>query len=144
MKKLFLCICLLLFIFTCDKHESNKNSEVTKNETFNTSTDSIDIKPKVTFVELGSVSCIPCKMMAPVMEAIEKEFGSQIKVVFHDVWKDDAVAKKYGIKLIPTQIFLDSNGVEFFRNEGFLPKENIEKLLEENGLKILKKVEIKK
>ena len=40
---------------------------------------------KVTFVELGSVKCIPCKMMQPIMEEIEKEYGDQVKVVFHDV-----------------------------------------------------------
>jgi len=98
----------------------------------------------VTFVELGSVNCIPCKMMQPVMEAIEEEFGSQIEVVFHDVWKDAEPGRKYGIKLIPTQVFLDETGTEFFRHEGFFPKEDIEKLLVEKGLKIFKQVEIEK
>ncbi|MEE4311293.1 MAG: thioredoxin family protein [candidate division KSB1 bacterium] len=101
-------------------------------------------KPKVTFVELGSVNCIPCKMMQPVMKAIEEEFGSQVKVVFHDVWKDAEPGRKYGIKLIPTQVFLDETGAEFFRHEGFFPKEDIEKLLIEKGLKILKQVDIEK
>ena len=147
MKKFYLLSTLLMFfVITCSKTDSNKKSTNSKNETNITSNDSSDVetKPKVTFVELGSVSCIPCKMMQPVMEAIEEEFGEQLKVVFHDVWKDNTPAQKYGIKLIPTQVFLDSNGVEFFRHEGFLPKETIEKLLVENGLRILKQVEIKK
>lgn len=93
-------------------------------------------KPKVKFVELGSVNCIPCKMMQPVMKAVEEEFGNQIKVIFYDVWKDNAPAKKYGIKLIPTQVFLDKSGKEFFRHEGYFPKEQIEKLLVEKGLKL--------
>lgn len=41
---------------------------------------------KVTFIELGSVKCIPCKEMQPVMKSIEKKYGSQVKVIFHDVW----------------------------------------------------------
>jgi len=94
-------------------------------------------KPKVTFVELGSVNCIPCKKMQPVMKAIEERYGDQIKVVFHDVWKADQkqYAEKYGIKLIPTQVFLDENGKEFFRHEGFYPEAEIDKLLQKKGLK---------
>jgi len=147
MKQIYLFTALLIFlVFACSKTDSNHKSTTLKNETKIASSDSSNVEthPKVTFVELGSVSCIPCKMMQPVMEAIEEEFGDQIKVVFFDVWKDEAPAKKYGIKLIPTQVFLDSNGIEFFRHEGFLPKENIKKLLIEHGLKILKQVEIEK
>ena len=95
------------------------------------------IKPKVTFVELGSVNCIPCKMMQPVMKNIEKKYGSKVKVIFYDVWTQEQrpFAEKYGIKLIPTQVFLDENGKEFFRHEGFYPEEEIHKLLKTKGLK---------
>jgi thioredoxin 1 len=91
-------------------------------------------KAKVTFVELGSVNCIPCKAMQPVMKAVTEEYGDQIKVVFHDVWKDAEPGRKYGIRLIPTQVFLDEKGVEFHRHEGFYPKEDIDKLLQARGL----------
>ena len=92
---------------------------------------------KVTFVELGSVRCIPCKKMQPIMDAIEKEYKDQVKVVFHDVWTSEGkpFASKYKIKLIPTQIFLDSEGKEYFRHEGFFPKEDIIKVLKEKGVK---------
>lgn len=40
---------------------------------------------KVTFIELGSVRCIPCQKMQPVMKHIEENFGKEVKVVFHDV-----------------------------------------------------------
>lgn len=95
-----------------------------------------NIKPKVTFIELGSVSCIPCKKMQPVMKSIEAKYGAQIKVIFYDVWKKDQkqYSQKYGVKLIPTQVFLDSNGKEFFRHEGFYPETEIDKLLAKQGL----------
>ena len=48
---------------------------------------------KVTFVELGSVNCIPCKQMQPIMKSIEEKYGDQVKVIFYDVWKEDQ--KKY-------------------------------------------------
>jgi thioredoxin 1 len=89
---------------------------------------------KVTFVELGSNSCIPCKEMKPVMAAIQETFGEQIEIVFYDVWEDDAPAREYGISMIPTQVFLDENGEEFHRHVGFYPQEEIEALLVERGL----------
>lgn len=93
---------------------------------------------KVTFVELGSVKCIPCKKMQPIMDAIEKEYKDQVKVVFHDVWTSEGkpFASKYKIKLIPTQIFLDSEGNEYFRHEGFFPKEEILKILKMKGVEL--------
>jgi thioredoxin 1 len=95
-------------------------------------------KGPVTFVELGSVNCIPCRQMQPVMKAIEKKYGDQVKVVFYDVWKPEQrkYAEQYGIKLIPTQVFLDASGKEFFRHEGFYPEAEIDKLLQKQGLKI--------
>ena len=95
--------------------------------------------PLVTFVELGSVRCIPCRQMQPVMKSIEKKYGDQIRVIFHDVWQPDQAeqAKVYGIRLIPTQVFLDANGKEFSRHEGFYPEEEIDRLLQKKGLKPL-------
>lgn len=90
--------------------------------------------PKVTFVELGSRGCIPCDEMQPVMKAIESEFGSQVKVIFYDIREDPAPAQEYGIQFIPTQVFLDEQGVEFHRHTGFYPQEKIEALLLKRGL----------
>lgn len=91
---------------------------------------------KVTFVELGSVNCIPCKMMQPVMADIEKEYVGQVKVVFHDVWTKEGrpYGDKYKIRAIPTQVFLDRDGKEFFRHTGFFPKEEIVKVLRKQGV----------
>lgn len=95
-------------------------------------------KPLVTFVELGSVKCVPCRQMQPVMAAIERKYGDQIAVVFYDVWKPDQreYATTYGIRVIPTQVFLDKNGREFFRHEGFYPERAIDSLLQKHGLTI--------
>ena len=95
-----------------------------------------EVKPKVTFIELGSVNCIPCKQMQPVMKSIEEKYGEQIKVVFYDVWKAEQkhYAQKYGIRLIPTQVFLDADGKEFHRHEGFYPETEIDKILKKEGL----------
>jgi len=95
------------------------------------------VEPKVTFIELGSVNCIPCKQMQPVMKSIEEKYGEQVKVIFYDVWKQEQkkYAQQYGIRLIPTQVFLDENGKEFHRHEGFYPEAEIDKILKAKGLK---------
>ena len=89
---------------------------------------------KVTFIELGADSCVPCKEMKPVMKGIEQTFGDQVEVIFYDVWDDPAPANEYGIQMIPTQIFLDESGEEFHRHTGFYPQADIEALLVERGL----------
>ncbi|MGE5313545.1 MAG: thioredoxin family protein [Acidobacteriota bacterium] len=97
--------------------------------------------PKVTFIELGSVNCIPCRKMQPVMKAIEEKYSPLVNVVFYDVWTKEQkpFAQKYGIRLIPTQVFLDESGKEFFRHEGFFPEEEIRRILKERGIAPLKK-----
>jgi thioredoxin 1 len=79
--------------------------------------------------------------MQPVMKAIEEKYGAQVQVLFYDVWKKDQeqYAEKFGIKLIPTQVFLDENGKEFFRHEGFYPEKEIDKLLQSKGIKPINK-----
>ena len=76
-------------------------------------------------VDLGADKCIPCKMMAPILEELKSEYEGRLIVEFIDVWKNPAEAPKYGIKLIPTQIFYDASGKELFRHEGFFSREDI-------------------
>lgn len=96
-----------------------------------------DEKTQITFIELGSVNCIPCKKMQPVMKSIETKYAGQIQVVFHDVWTDEGkpFASQYGIQLIPTQIFVDAAGKEIMRHEGFFPEGEIDAFLQSHGLK---------
>ncbi len=76
-------------------------------------------------VDLGATKCIPCKMMAPILEELKKAYAGQLQVDFIDVWENPDAGKEYGINLIPTQIFYDADGKERFRHEGFFAKEDI-------------------
>jgi len=91
-------------------------------------------KYQVTFLELGADRCIPCKKMQPIMKEIAAAFPDRVQVVFYDVWKDQAPAEKYGIQLIPTQVFLDQKGKEISRHVGLFPKEEILELLKKHGV----------
>ncbi len=95
------------------------------------------INYKVTFIELGSVRCIPCQKMQVVMKSIEQKYGTQVKIVFHDVWTEAGApyATKYGIESIPTQVFLDEKGKEFSRHVGYFPEEELIEVLKTKGVK---------
>jgi len=76
-------------------------------------------------LDLGAGKCIPCKMMAPILEELRKEYAGRMEVVFIDVWEKPEAAKPYGIETIPTQIFFDAEGKELFRHVGFFAKDDI-------------------
>lgn len=92
------------------------------------------VKGMVTMVDLGADSCIPCKMMAPIIEKLEKTYRGKAAIVFIDVWKDKDQAKRFGIRAIPTQIFFDKEGNEVYRHTGFMGEADIVGLLKKMGV----------
>jgi len=95
----------------------------------------VPVKGMVTMVDLGAKKCIPCKMMAPIMEKLEKEYAGRAAIVFLDVWEDQAPARRFAIRAIPTQIFFDKEGREVYRHMGFLGEEEIVRRLKDMGVK---------
>jgi thioredoxin 1 len=120
---------LMCFFLAC----TSRQKPDTKNETQGIKEPAF----KVTFIELGSVRCIPCQKMQPVMKSIIEKYGTQVNVVFHDVWTEAGApyAKQFGIEAIPTQVFLDKDGKEYFRHVGFFPEEELVKVLNQKGVK---------
>jgi len=76
-------------------------------------------------VDLGAGKCIPCKMMAPILEDLKKSHSNKFEVQFIDVWQNPEPGQHYGIRVIPTQIFFAPDGKELFRHEGFFGKDDI-------------------
>ncbi len=81
--------------------------------------------PQPTLLDLGADKCIPCKMMAPILEELRQEYAGRMNVTFIDVWKNPDAAKPYGIQMIPTQIFMNADGRELYRHTGFFSKDDI-------------------
>lgn len=129
----FLIILMSGLFTTCCAQNSKQNKTISTP----TTTEQDTARTKVTFIELGSVRCIPCKEMQPIMKSIEAKFGTQVKVVFYDVWtaSGKTYADKFKVQLIPTQVFLDEKGQEFFRHEGFFPEEELVKVLRTKGVR---------
>lgn len=76
-------------------------------------------------LDLGADKCVPCKMMAPILEELRAEYAGRFDVVFIDVWKNPTAAKPYELRVIPTQIFFAADGTELFRHEGFFGRDDI-------------------
>jgi thioredoxin 1 len=96
--------------------------------------DQSSVSGRVTMIDLGATACIPCKMMAPIIEELQKEYAGKADIIFIDVWKNPAQGKKYGIRAIPTQIFFDAEGREFYRHTGFMNKKQIIEILSRMGV----------
>lgn len=95
---------------------------------------SVPVKGMVTMVDLGAKSCIPCKMMAPILEEVEKEYRGRAAIIFIDVWQNQDEAKRFKISAIPTQIFFDKDGKEVLRHLGFMDKKAIVEQLTKMGV----------
>ena len=85
-------------------------------------------------LELGSRHCLPCRQMAPILEELRQDYGGHLEVVSVDVNEQPESARRFGIQVIPTQVFLDTSGREVFRHIGFYPKEELLAKLRELGL----------
>jgi thioredoxin 1 len=77
-----------------------------------------------TVVDFWAVWCGPCKMIAPVLEEIAREYEGKLQVAKMDVDHNGESAMKYGVMSIPTLI-LFKGGQPVERIVGFMPKEKL-------------------
>ena len=94
----------------------------------------IPAKDMVTMVDFGAHTCIPCKMMEPILEKLTRQYTGRAAIVFIDVWQDVGAADQFGISTIPTQVFFDKEGKEVYRHQGFLAEKAIVAKLKEMGV----------
>ena len=94
----------------------------------------VPVKGMVTMVDLGATRCIPCKMMAPILQKLEKRYAGKAAIVFLDVWVDPKPAERFGIRAIPTQVFFNKKGEEVYRHEGFMSEDAIVAALQKLGV----------
>ena len=95
----------------------------------------VPVKGIVTMIDVGAKKCIPCKMMAPIMEKMEKVYQGKAAIIFIDVWEKPQQAPRFGISTIPTQIFYDAEGKEVYRHIGFMSEGAIVAQLQKMGVK---------
>jgi thioredoxin 1 len=117
---------LLLTVVSCSTRASNEGERAADTITPEAADHGdLSTPPVPRLVDLGAGKCVPCKMMAPILEELKTEFAGRLDVEFIDVWKNPDAAEPYNIRLIPTQVFLDPQGLELFRHEGFYGRQDI-------------------
>lgn len=97
--------------------------------------ENIPAKGTVTMIDLGANSCIPCKMMAPILEKLEKSYKGRAEIIFIDVRENQSQRERFRIQFIPTQIFFDKTGQEVYRHVGFMSEDDIASQLCKMGVK---------
>ena len=90
---------------------------------------------KPTVVDLGARTCISCKKMAPILEELAGTYRGRANVLFVDVREDSDAAKRFGIQMIPTQIYFDAKGKEIKRVIGAADRDDLIKGLTAAGLR---------
>lgn len=90
---------------------------------------------RLSIIDFGSVSCIPCDMMAPIPDKLKEKYEGKVNVLFVHVQAKPILTGRYGVQTIPVQIFFDKSGKKVFRHTGFFPQDEIEKRFSKMGAK---------
>ena len=87
-------------------------------------------------IDIGADTCIPCKLMAPIIDELKEELKGKISVLFLNLNIYPGLVEEYKISVMPTQIFYEASGKERFRHEGFFSKEDILSKWKELGVNV--------
>jgi len=79
-------------------------------------------------VDFGATWCPPCKMLAPIIEELAKDFAGKVKIGKIDVDQNKKYASQYKVQSIPT-IILFKNGEPVETLMGLQPKDKLTELL---------------
>ncbi len=88
----------------------------------------LDSKEPV-LIDFWATWCGPCRALAPTVEEVAKQYDGKVKVAKCDVDENGEIAAKYGIRNIPTLVYL-KNGEIVDKSVGAVPKSDIEERLE--------------
>ena len=124
-------------------HDLGKQHRIRINETWmdtqykrmtDNPVDKARLSKKPTMVEFGATGCVPCDMMQPILDKLEKKFPDTLNIVFLHVRENQVLAGRYGIQSIPVQAFFDADGQEVFRHTGFFAEKEVMKQLKKMGV----------
>lgn len=93
----------------------------------------VEVGSGLVLVDFWATWCGPCRMLLPILQTLAETYVNRLKIVKVNVDQNQATADRFGVRSIPTMIFLQ-NGVEVERVVGAVPRAHLEKILHFKGL----------
>lgn len=85
-------------------------------------------------LEFGRGWCKPCKYMKPILDDMAKAYAGKAIVTPVDMDANTDLVRSFGIRMMPTQVFLAPDGKQFHRNEGTLERQQIMQVFSKMGV----------
>jgi thioredoxin 1 len=90
---------------------------------------------KPTLAVFSAKSCCGPDKMLPVIGTVRGKYNEKINIVYIEPQQEQILSARYGIRSIPSQVFFDGKGKEFYRHSGFFSEKDITDKLSEMGIK---------
>jgi thioredoxin 1 len=91
----------------------------------------VDTGPTPVLVDFWAPWCGPCKVIAPILEEVAKEFEGKVRVAKLNVDDSPDIASQFGVRGIPTLILFKEGQIKG-QMVGVNPKNNIIQLIQKN------------
>ena len=152
-KMFFMVVCFMVALTACSSNASS-NVQAAKGNNVTTKADKVvkllnkaDFKAKIydyeknadkwvfegkrpAIVDFYATWCGPCKMVAPILEELAKEYEGKIDIYKVDTDKERELSSAFGIRSIPTLLFIPAEGDPQIA-QGALPKAELKKVIDE-------------
>ena len=80
-------------------------------------------------VDFWAAWCGPCRMLAPILEEIDRDYEGRLKIGKVNVDEEMSLAQQFGVSSIP-MVVLFKNGQPVARSVGYRPKAELVELIE--------------
>ena len=84
---------------------------------------------KPAIIDFYATWCGPCKRLSPMLEELQAEYGDQIVIYKVDVDKEQELAAVFGIRAMPTMLFIPMNGKPQMA-QGAMGKEDFKRIID--------------
>ena len=86
---------------------------------------------KPAIIDFHATWCGPCKQLAPTLKALAAEYGEEIYIYKVDIDREPDIARAYGIRSVPSLLFIPHDDAIPQMGQGNIPKESLKKVIDE-------------